>query len=268
MAYGSALGRLPLGCMPWVAGRRLPPLGDRIFRRYLGVFGYPSVVAHLLHPVALRLLDVQPGDLILDAGCGKALLTTDARVASCRGYWAIDAVPLRALHARYLASHLAERACSAAMDLTDLAFRDAAFDKVACLEVIEHVEDDERALRELYRVLRPGGRLVLSTEASAEVTPLAVHTRHRDHVRSGYTREGLEGKLRAAGFRPERWIAFRGPRADKVFAVENAFVSRGLAWALPAVFPVLWAIARFDNPSEHKDGHHGQLVAAVRPEDR
>ena len=44
-----------------------------------------------------------------------------------------------------------------------LPFQDASFDLVTCTEVIEHLEHYRRILREIYRVLKPGGTLVLST---------------------------------------------------------------------------------------------------------
>lgn len=45
----------------------------------------------------------------------------------------------------------------------ELPFRDQAFDVVTCIEVIEHVEDQFRLVRELSRLVRPGGLLILST---------------------------------------------------------------------------------------------------------
>lgn len=49
------------------------------------------------------------------------------------------------------------------LDADPLPYPDASFDLVSCTEVIEHLRDFRGALREMHRVLRPGGVLVLST---------------------------------------------------------------------------------------------------------
>lgn len=53
-------------------------------------------------------------------------------------------------------------------DVTDLPFADGAFDAAMSLDVLEHVPDFRAALREFARVLRPGGRLVLTVPFHAD----------------------------------------------------------------------------------------------------
>lgn len=65
----------------------------------------------------------------------------------------LDRRPGREVGARRLCADLSRR----------LPFADASFDYVACVEGIEHLERPVDALREMRRVLRPGGRLVLTT---------------------------------------------------------------------------------------------------------
>jgi SAM-dependent methyltransferase len=50
----------------------------------------------------------------------------------------------------------------AAADARSLPFGDLAFDTVVCSEVLEHIPDHDRAMREIVRVLKPGGDLVVS----------------------------------------------------------------------------------------------------------
>lgn len=47
------------------------------------------------------------------------------------------------------------------MDLTMTPWRDASFDAILCNHVLEHIPDDRQAMRELFRVLRPGGWAIL-----------------------------------------------------------------------------------------------------------
>ena len=64
---------------------------------------------------------------------------------------------------RYVSADLESGRAMVEADLTALPFEDAAFDLVLCSHVLEHVPDDRAALRELRRVLRPGGLAVIQT---------------------------------------------------------------------------------------------------------
>lgn len=97
-----------------------------------------------------------------------------------------------------------------AMDVADLRYEDDRFDVVLCNHVLEHVPDDRKAMREFFRVLRPGGWAILQSPVSENVEttvedPTVVSPRERerrfgqrDHVRS-YGRDYAE-RLAHAGF--------------------------------------------------------------------
>jgi SAM-dependent methyltransferase len=57
----------------------------------------------------------------------------------------------------YVSTDLQRERATVKADITDLPFPDDSFDVVLCSHVLEHVVDDRKAMRELYRVLRPGG---------------------------------------------------------------------------------------------------------------
>ena len=82
-------------------------------------------------------------------------------------------------------------------------FGDGAFDRVIAAEVLEHILDDQRAMNELARVLRPGGLAAITVPAFLpERICWALSSEYHDtpggHVRI-YTRVELEAKLARAG---------------------------------------------------------------------
>lgn len=86
--------------------------------------------------------------------------------------------------------------------ITALPFPVESYDTIICSEVIEHIEDDRQAIQELARVLKPGGRLILSVPS-----PSAFNQRtfkRFGHERPGYTEIDLEKILFAHGLTVER----------------------------------------------------------------
>ena len=82
-------------------------------------------------------------------------------------------------------------------------FADEEFDRVVASEVLEHIPDDETAIAELVRVLRPGGTIAVTVprwlpEKICWALSDQYHEVEGGHVRI-YTGDELVGKLRAAG---------------------------------------------------------------------
>ena len=82
-----------------------------------------------------------------------------------------------------------------------LACRADAFDVVVCLDVLEHIEDDFLALREMFRVCRPGGYLLLTVPAYHFLW--SEHDVALGHYRR-YSRSRLLRAVVEAGFKPLR----------------------------------------------------------------
>lgn len=104
-------------------------------------------------------LHAGPGDRVLDAGCGLGNVThVLERAVPGLAVTGVDLDPDRAAAARAQGVG----APLLAADDARLPFPDRTFRTVVCSEVLEHVPDDVAVLRELHRVLRPGGHLVLT----------------------------------------------------------------------------------------------------------
>lgn len=94
------------------------------------------------------------------------------------------------------------------LDLASLATSDVAaerFDTVVCSNVLEHIEDDAAALRDMRDVLEPGGRVVLIVPA---LRPLYGSIDRAIHHHRRYDRDELASRLEGAGLRVEHLSYF------------------------------------------------------------
>ncbi len=152
------------------------------------------------------------GDRVLDLGCGAgrhafealrrgaSVVALDADEGELRGVAEMVTAMAEAGEVPAGAGARAVRG-----DATRMPFPDGAFDRVIAAEVLEHIPDDRRALREIARVLRPGGRVAVTVPAWL---PERICWRLSDdyhntpggHVRI-YTRAEMEAKLAQAGLR-------------------------------------------------------------------
>jgi hypothetical protein len=80
-------------------------------------------------------------------------------------HWAPEYALQRSLsalpNAAYVSADLDGDEAMQHMDMTDVPFKDGTFDLIVCVHVLEHVQDDRRAMREMVRVLKPGGVAML-----------------------------------------------------------------------------------------------------------
>jgi SAM-dependent methyltransferase len=117
--------------------------------------------AHYDRPAVLELAGDVAGLRVLDAGCGPGLYSEELLARSAEVV-ALDRSPAMVELAR---RRLGSKAHVVQADLAEpLPFAAGEFDLVVCALVIHHLDDREACLRELFRVLRPRGRAVVSTQ--------------------------------------------------------------------------------------------------------
>lgn len=137
-------------------------------------------------------------------------------------YKVLDVAPEEILQRRlqalpnieYLSIDLESPLAMRKMDITKLELSDASYDVIFCNHVFEHIPDDLAAMRELRRVLRPGGWAIMQTpidlnRATTDEDPSITNPEERirrfgqsDHVRI-YGRDFF-GRLTSAGWDVER----------------------------------------------------------------
>lgn len=108
-----------------------------------------------------KLLNKERVDRILEVGYGSGVLMPHLK-GLCRELHGIDIHPHASEVEDVLRRHNVE-ARLVSGSVVDLPYEDASFDRVVIVSAIEYVDDIEAACRELVRVLRPGGAVVLVT---------------------------------------------------------------------------------------------------------
>jgi ubiquinone/menaquinone biosynthesis C-methylase UbiE len=119
---------------------------------------------------ALDALAPKFGDCVLEIGCGPGMGMRAALKRVGRGGFVagVDHSPTAVHFAAHAVHHaaLAGRAVAMRSDADDLPFRDMLFDGAFAVNSFQFWPDPARALREIARVLAPGGRFVLTQRAS------------------------------------------------------------------------------------------------------
>jgi SAM-dependent methyltransferase len=165
--------------------------------------------------VDFRRFPLRPGQRVLDLGCGggRHAFEVYRRGADVVAF-DLDPAELSPVRAMFGAMREAGEASGQAGataisgDAGAMPFGDGTFDRVIAAEVLEHILDDQRAMNELGRVLRPGGLAAITVPSwLPERICWGLSTEYHEvpggHVRI-YTRVELEAKLRRAGLEA-RW---------------------------------------------------------------
>lgn len=130
--------------------RQVSPVGAYKVQRSKWIMG-------ILTRLRKQIANSEP--VVLDMGCGDGRLTPIWHELTCGTTYGIDLSPeaIKRAAERYPFINYSEQ------DATATSYNDSMFDIIICQEVIEHIEQQERLVSEISRILKPGGYLVLTT---------------------------------------------------------------------------------------------------------
>lgn len=159
----------PLLDLMWRGKRFTDPINGKSYRRFLP-YGYGRMRANVLSPGTLSLERHRLCWLYLKAHTG--LFSEPLKV--------LHFAPEQAFYARfralenldYTTTDLNSPLADVKADITALPFDNDQYDLIICNHVLEHIPDDLKAMREIYRVLKPGGLAILQVpyEANRDTT--------------------------------------------------------------------------------------------------
>jgi SAM-dependent methyltransferase len=209
--------------------------------------------------------DLRPEHILLDIGCGHGVQTRllARKVRRAVGIDISENAIGRARSNQALGRD-ADRSEFKATSIENARFPGSSFDRVFSVCVLEHIPDDESVLRECFRVLKPGGKLVFSVDSLSTIgNPLLrdLHAKKYSVCRY-YQPDDIRNKLERAGFVNVRVTPLlRGNRARKWF--EGGIVN-DFAFRYSEAICKYWALRFFESLSRGDKGLY-LIVEGYKP---
>ncbi len=120
---------------------------------------------HVLRKMTVKLAQIQPGDQVLEVGCGTGTLSLAAKqkAGPSGRVCGIDMIPQMIELSQRKAAQAGADIAFQPGSIDDIPFPADQFDAVMCSFMIFHMSEGvrEKGIREIYRVLKPGGRLLV-----------------------------------------------------------------------------------------------------------
>jgi len=236
----------------------------RLRRRFWGRFNFAK---RMQWQAVLALLQPASSDLVCDIGCGTGTFThlMARRVFEVHGIdIAISSLGLA------IGAERPENCFLECADAEHLPFRESAFDKAFSICTFEHIEDDLQALREVVRVLKPEGTVVLTLDSFSYPHGISGSARERlfkkRNIRRLYRLSEAVHWVEHCGLTfEEGYYLVRSPMSDWFYRLGvRVGYARSLLFVL--LFPILYPLAAAsDRLLGSQEGGYILVIAAKKP---
>jgi len=216
--------------------------------------------------IILKLLDLKSGERVCDIACGSGQLSAKMVKQGC----SICGIDLNSKAINYARLINEGRDCSFFLDNAEmLPFEDRTFDKVVSACALEHFQNDDAAIKEMYRVLKNDGALVLTVDSfTYRGIEAAVQRLHRKaaHVVRYYTMAQLAEKLVGAGFQIEETnYFFNSPVSAFIFKQKLKYQGSATGLIFYLLFPLVYCLCSLsDRFRGRKDEGYLLAMKAVK----
>lgn len=154
---------------------------------------------------------------VLDCGCGDGFLTALA-APMAETLVALD-ISFKRLY-KYADHPLLSKIPRVEADSCEIPFKENSFDAVFVSELLEHVEEDDKMLKQIWHALKKGGKFVLSVPYKEMINTVICPKCHHEFFRHGhlhsYDKQKLEGQLIGAGFHQIRFHLSNNDKTRKM----------------------------------------------------
>ncbi|HMS85911.1 MAG TPA: class I SAM-dependent methyltransferase [Nitrospira sp.] len=211
------------------------------------------------YKILKQMLALSPTDHVLDVGSGDGFWTS--RLAMHCGQITGLEPDERALdHARTLYQRPNVEYMRGSAE--SLPHPSGSFDKVVSVSCLEHFADPLQGLREIARVLKPGGRIAISVDSllpENSPAPFREWHKHRHFVTHYFQHEELLGMMKTVGFRCEPERTKHLFRSRLAADIRQVFIRRPRV--LLPLFPLFYLVVRLADSM--MDDMHGQILVVT-----
>ena len=234
-------------------GFKLDSKKAAIARMYFSFFGYPDVASQMRYSLITRLLKLRKGQRVLDAGCGNGIyvhqLTDSYQVIGIGVDGRRDRIKLATRINKLLRFNNYFKI--SLLENFNLKFK--KFDKIICLEVLEHINEDRKVVKKLGKHLKIGGTMIITIPMKG--TALSLKDEHDpnfepeefEHVRSGYDKEEIMNICKSSNFKKVTVREYFFLFSKYAVKLQQFLYKRKLVTLNLLLSPVLSLVAYLDN---------------------
>lgn len=233
---------------------------SKIGNLYTRIFGLPEINQRVRAYHVIKHLNPRRNETILDAGCGLGAYLSACALRDSD----VIGIDVSREHVRQASKSINSNVKRDLIiaDICNIPFKKKLFDKVLCIDVLEHINTDFKAVAEMSSVLSDNGRLIIHVPQLGGRFYVRID-RDKTHVRVGYSLVGIRSLLQRANLVidkfEETYKAFAGSAFEIEFKSLRFTRSPSLHTCLASLlFPLLYSLSKLDFLSTEKGG--GLLV--------